>query len=86
MDSSKPATHLELITHILVRTGDPAAFADKFGPSQEVVFNFVATDTITAGVPEASAWATLLLGFGSVGFVAYLNRPKASRMTATKLP
>jgi hypothetical protein len=33
-------------------------------------------DTITAGVPEPSTWAMMILGFAGVGFMAYCRSRK----------
>jgi len=36
------------------------------------------TADFTAGVPEPSTWAMMILGFAGVGFMAYRRRSQAS--------
>jgi len=40
------------------------------------------TATLSAPVPESSTWATMILGFASLGFMAYRRRNRASALTA----
>jgi hypothetical protein len=42
------------------------------------VFNFDANVTFTTGVPEASTWAMMILGFFGVGFMAYRRKGNQS--------
>jgi PEP-CTERM motif len=44
--------------------------------------NIHGTITLTAGVPEPSTWAMLLLGFAGVGFTAYRRKSKPALMAA----
>jgi hypothetical protein len=37
---------------------------------------------LTAPVPEPSTWAMLILGFASIGFVAYRRKSKPTMMAA----
>jgi hypothetical protein len=46
------------------------------GPVVETGLN-VASSSITAGVPEPSTWAMLLLGFAGIGFIGYRRRNSA---------
>ena len=39
-------------------------------------------DTTTAGVPEPSTWAMMILGFAGVGFMAYRRKSKPSLIAA----
>ena len=36
--------------------------------------SFLAFDALTPGIPEASTWAMMILGFAGVGFMAYRRR------------
>jgi hypothetical protein len=47
---------------------------DHFSDYQIYAVNF----NITSGVPEAATWAMMLLGFASIGFVAYRRAKKRS--------
>lgn len=44
------------------------------------LFGVTSPNEITAGVPELSTWAMMLLGFAGVGFVAYRRARKASTL------
>jgi hypothetical protein len=38
--------------------------------------------SVTAAVPEPSTWAMMMLGFASLGFMAYRRKSKPALMTA----
>jgi hypothetical protein len=42
-----------------------------------VTFDVTSSNSLTPGVPEPSTWAMMILGFLSVGFVAYRRKPKS---------
>lgn len=45
----------------------------------DLVIKFTITNgTVIAGVPEASTWAMMLIGFVGLGFLAYRRSPRAS--------
>jgi hypothetical protein len=47
-------------------------------PSSDQQGNLIDNVTVTAGVPEASTWAMMILGFLGVGFTAYRRKAKPS--------
>ena len=64
-------------------TGDQlSALIDPTFATSELGGNFVFSPDITAGVPEASTWAMMLLGVAGVGFMAYRRKVKPALMAA----
>lgn len=59
---------------------DPA-YGDGNG-FQLVLSENLGNDPLTAAVPEPSSWAMMLLGFASVGVMAYRRRSKSAPITA----
>jgi PEP-CTERM motif len=47
--------------------------------SSDVLFS---SQNITAGVPEPSTWAMMILGFAGIGFMAYRRKTKPALMAA----
>jgi hypothetical protein len=47
-------------------------------PTSDQQGNLIDNVTVTAGVPEASTWAMMILGFLGVGFTAYRRKAKPS--------
>lgn len=72
---------------------DPSAFNDPFlfyVPDWQNWYSDhrqlsarISSVTIASGVPEASTWAMMLLGFSGVGFVAYRRKRNAESLLAT---
>jgi len=53
-----------------------------FEASNDYLLLTTTSEQITTAVPEPSTWAMLLLGFASIGFMAYRRKPKAALMAA----
>jgi hypothetical protein len=51
-------------------------------PAASNAFPTISGDLIATAVPEPSTWAMLLIGFGGLGFMAYLRRRPSKAITA----
>jgi hypothetical protein len=63
----------------------PGVFLSTYypdGPANAALFNpgDAGTLVITAGVPEPSTWAMMILGFVGLGFMAYRKKPSGSAL------
>jgi hypothetical protein len=64
-------------------TGDQlSALIDPTFSTSELGGNFVFSPGITDGVPEASTWAMMILGFAGLGLMAYCRKSKPALMAA----
>jgi hypothetical protein len=62
----------------LISFNTPTAFQSVVFSTGPTAFEFA----FTAGVPESSTWAMLLLGFAGLGFMAYRRKSKPALMAA----
>jgi PEP-CTERM motif len=68
---------------ILLSAGHNYEFvvAGSIPPSSVGIYSITTFGSVPA-VPEASSWAMMLLGFASIGFMAYRRKPKPALMVA----
>jgi hypothetical protein len=58
-------------------------YINASGPFSSIEFFATLPDGFAiAGIPEASTWAMLLIGFAGIGFMAYRRKPKPALMAA----
>jgi hypothetical protein len=70
---------LQLFTNATLYLDPIATLTDGSG---EVLSFDVAGPTLAAAVPEPSTWAMIILGFASIGFMAYRRKSKPALMAA----
>ena len=70
----------QLYTFSFLTTGGQLSFADLAGGNNNIGNILDNVSLSTAAVPESSTWAMLILGFFSVGFLAYRKKSDATSL------
>ena len=78
--------HQYSVTFAAAGAGSTARFAIEHrgdaDSSNYIGIDTLSVDTAISAVPEPSTWAMMILGFASVGFMAYRRKSKSALMAA----